>query len=109
MAYFSFTHFNKANNFFQVSSKQTHNVLSPGKQRYKTPWAKSDRTQKALDNSGPNGSKSNENAFVAAMSLRVSSFASVKNERMMEDDDDVSWVPNAKEIVPPRPPPPLSG
>ena len=50
-----------------------------------------------MDNSSPNGSKY-ENAFVAAMSLRVSSFASVKNERMMEDDDDVSWVPHPNDL-----------
>ena len=40
------------------------------------------------------------------MSLRVSSFASVKNERMEEDEDEIVWEPNPREIVPPPPRPP---
>ena len=33
----------------------------------------------------------------AAMSIRISSFASVKNERVEEDDDDIAVIPNPKE------------
>ena len=49
--------------------------------------------------------KSNPNAFTftAAMSIRISSFASVKNERMEEDDDDISYLPNPNEFAPPPP------
>ena len=32
----------------------------------------------------------------AAMSIRISSFASVKNERV-EEDDDIAVIPNPKE------------
>lgn len=42
----------------------------------------------------------------AAMSIRISSFASVKNERMEEDDDEIAVIPNPKEIRPPSPAPP---
>ena len=47
----------------------------------------------------------NQNAFqfTATMSIRISSFASVKNERMEEDDDEIAWIPNPREIVPPPP------
>ena len=39
------------------------------------------------------------------MSIRISSFASVKNERMEEDEDedDIAWIPNPKEMLPPPP------
>ena len=41
----------------------------------------------------------------AAMSIRISSFASVKNERVEEEDDEIAVIPNPKEIRPPSPAP----
>ena len=49
----------------------------------------------------------NPNAFpfataAAAMSIRISSFASVKNERLEEDEEDeIAVIPNPREIVAP--------
>ena len=42
-------------------------------------------------------------AAAAAMSIRISSFASVKNERVEEDDDEIAWIPNPRETLPPPP------
>ena len=42
----------------------------------------------------------------AAMSIRISSFASVKNERVEEDDDEIAVIPNPREIRPQSPAPP---
>ena len=42
----------------------------------------------------------------AAMSIRISSFASVKNERVEEDDDEIAVIPNPKENRPLSPAPP---
>ena len=53
--------------------------------------------------------RKNFNAFtlvVAAMSLRISSFASVKNERVEEDDEEIAVIPNPREIRPQSPAPP---